>query len=78
MLTPPRVGWEKAMAITLNIEGMTCMNCVGHAKKALLAVPGVEAVEVDLKPGQARVQGSADPQALIAAVEAEGYTAQVG
>lgn len=62
---------------TLHIQGMTCGHCVMHVKKALLAVPGVEAAEVDLGVGRAVVEGKADPEALVAAVEAEGYSAQV-
>lgn len=63
--------------IRLKITGMTCNHCVAHTKKSLEAVPGVESVEVTLEPGRARVQGSADPQALVAAVKEAGYEAQV-
>ena len=45
--------------IELNIEGMTCMHCVGAVKKALTEVEGVTGVEVTLEPGSATVQGSA-------------------
>ena len=62
--------------ITLKIEGMTCNHCVGHVKEALAGVPGVQGpVEVSLALGEAKVQGSADPQALVAAVVEEGYSA---
>ena len=62
--------------IRLKITGMSCKNCVGHVQKALSGVPGVSGtVEVSLEQGQALVAGSPDPQALIAAVEAEGYDA---
>jgi len=61
---------------TLKIQGMTCNHCVGHVKEALAGVPGVQGpVEVSLALGEAKVQGSADPQALVAAVVEEGYTA---
>ena len=64
--------------ITLKIEGMTCNHCVGHVKEALAGVPGVQGpVEVSLALGEAKVQGSADPQALVAAVVEEGYTAEL-
>jgi copper chaperone len=63
--------------ILLEIEGMTCMHCVAAVKKALEAVPGVERVEVSLDAGRAEVEGEADPQALVEAVKAEGYTARV-
>lgn len=62
---------------TMNIQGMTCAHCVMHVKQALLTVPGVEGVEVDLGAGRAVVVGEAESEALVAAVEAEGYSAQV-
>jgi len=62
--------------IRLKITGMSCNNCVGHVQKALSGVAGVSGtVEVSLEQGQALVAGSADPQALIAAVEEQGYDA---
>jgi len=64
--------------IQLKIEGMTCGHCVMSVKEALTGVPGVEGpVEVDLKTGQARVGGSPDTAALIAAVVEEGFSAAV-
>lgn len=61
----------------LKIDGMTCGHCVMHVKNALSAVPGVTGAQVDLAQGEARVEGAADPRALVAAVEEEGYRAQV-
>jgi copper chaperone len=63
--------------IRLRVDGMTCKNCVGHVREALAGVPGALRVEVDLLPGEARVEGSPDPTALLAAVAEEGYSAQV-
>jgi len=64
--------------VTLKIEGMSCNNCVGHVRKALAAVPGVAGpVEVSLERGEAQVAGTADPQALVAAVVEEGYDARL-
>lgn len=62
---------------TLNITGMTCGHCVKAVEKALSAVPGVQKVAVSLEEGKATVEGSADTQAMIAAVAEEGYSAQV-
>ena len=62
--------------ITLKITGMSCKNCVGHVRGALAGVAGVAGpVEVSLETGEARVPGSAAPEALVAAVEEEGYSA---
>ena len=63
--------------ITLNVVGMTCNHCVHSVTTALQAVAGVENVSVNLQDGRARVDGKADPQALVRAVEGEGYTAKV-
>jgi copper chaperone len=59
----------------LKIEGMTCGHCTAAVKKALEKVSGVTTAEVDLAAGRARVAGQADPAALVAAVQDEGYRA---
>lgn len=59
----------------LNVEGMTCGHCQSAVKGALEGVDGVQNAEVDLQNGLATVQGDADPERLIAAVEEEGYRA---
>ncbi|MEJ2327807.1 MAG: cation transporter [Chromatiaceae bacterium] len=57
---------------------MTCMHCVKAVTEALSAVPGVTAVrEVSLEKGAAAVDGSPEPDALIAAVKEAGYSAEV-
>jgi len=65
------------MSTELNISGMTCGHCQTAVTKALKSVPGVQDAQVDLQTGQARVEGEADLQALLVAVNEEGYTAQV-
>ncbi len=47
---------EDNMQKTLKIEGMMCQHCVAHVTKALQAVEGVCAVEVNLKKKKATVQ----------------------
>ena len=56
---------------------MTCGKCVGRVKRALQAVSGVLAVEVNLADGEACVEGGADAAAMIAALAEGGYPAQV-
>lgn len=63
--------------ITLHVSGMTCQNCVRHVTEALSGVSGVTGVAVDLAAGRAEVQGAPDTQALVAALEEEGYDAKV-
>ena len=65
---------------SLRIEGMTCASCVSRVEKALLKVPGVILAEVNLATETAHVTWAtkdSGPQALLAAVEHAGYTAQV-
>ncbi|MBQ9270188.1 MAG: heavy metal translocating P-type ATPase [Oscillospiraceae bacterium] len=64
---------ETDMKTILNIEGMMCQHCVAHVKKALEGVPGVETVEVSLEGNNAVVTGSADVEAMKAAVADAGY-----
>ena len=61
----------------LLIEGMTCASCVSRVEKALQQVAGVSQARVNLGERSALVLGEADPQQLIAAVDAAGYGAQV-
>ena len=37
------------------IEGMTCGGCVSRVQSAILAIPRVESVQIDLANGQAKV-----------------------
>jgi Cu+-exporting ATPase len=61
----------------LSISGMSCAGCVSTVENALKAVPGASTVAVNLVERTATVTGSADPQALIAAVRAAAYDAAV-
>ena len=61
----------------LNVEGMTCDHCVKAVREALERTPGVEKAQVDLQAGQATVEGAADVQMMLQAVEAEGYNASL-
>ena len=45
-------------------------------EKALLAVAGVTAAEADLEGKCARVEGTADRAALVAAIKDAGYEAE--
>ncbi len=56
---------------------MTCMHCVAAVAKALQKVPGVEAADVSLENEQAVVTGNADTAALLAAIQKEGYEAEL-
>lgn len=62
--------------VELEIGGMTCASCATRVERKLNRIPGIEA-SVNYATEKARVHssGSIDPDTLIAAVEAAGYTA---
>jgi mercuric reductase len=81
-----RLGSEETLAsfepkrensVVLQIAGMTCGGCASHVEKALLKAPGVHEANVSYAEGTARVsgEGTLDPAALYAAVQAAGYGA---
>lgn len=63
-------------AIQLLIDGMSCASCVSRVERALQQVAGVSQARVNLGERSALVLGSADPEALVAAVAGAGYAAQ--
>jgi len=58
---------------TVQVQGMTCGHCVSTVTTAVGAVPGVSAVEVDLRSGTVTTTGTADANAVARAVTAAGY-----
>ena len=70
---------KNAMEKTMHVEGMMCVRCVAHVKKALEAVEGVAAADVDLEAKRATVTLDADvaDEVLVAAVVEEGYEASM-
>ena len=64
------------MMTTLTVEGMSCEHCEQSVAEALSDVEGVTEVSVDREGESATVDGDADEDALVAAVEDAGYTAQ--
>ncbi len=65
------------MTTALKISGMNCQHCLRAVTQALESVPGADAVRVDLASGLAEVDGAAPTEALIAAVIAAGYGAEL-
>lgn len=63
--------------VELKVTGMTCGHCEAAVNKALAALPGVtRVVKVSREDERVVVEGDADVQALIDAIEEEGYTAE--
>ena len=57
------------------VTGMSCAACSARVEKAVSKVPGVTACSVSLLTNSMGVEGTATPQAIIAAVQAAGYGA---
>lgn len=63
-------------SVTLTVTGMSCMGCVNSVKNLLMAISGVQRVEVDLASGRVTVEcqaGQADIRSLKQAVLDGGY-----
>ena len=57
------------------VTGMSCAACQARVEKAVSKVEGVDSCSVSLLTNSMGVEGSADPAAVIAAVENAGYGA---
>ena len=60
-----------------DVTGMSCAACSARVEKAVGGVPGVTSCSVSLLTHSMGVEGSAAPEAIIAAVEAAGYGASL-
>lgn len=63
----------------IGIDGMSCASCVGRIERALTALPGVSAAEVNLATEKATVEFEepATPGALTGAIQDAGYKPRV-
>lgn len=59
--------------IELTVEGATCNGCVKSIEKAVSQVAGVETVEFSLETKLAKVNGSADKDDIVDAIEMAGF-----
>lgn len=68
---------EKRMGkVMIPVGGMHCQHCVKSVKDKLSAMPGVEAVDVNLEKGEVSVSGSSfDVAKLRNAIEDLGFDA---
>jgi Cu+-exporting ATPase len=64
--------------IDLQVDGMHCASCVGRVEQALATVAGVQEARVSLAEARAAVTTTqpVDPQVLVKAVEAAGFSAR--
>ena len=69
---------EETMTKTMNIQGMMCPHCVAHVKKALTAIPGVEAdVQLENNCAVITMAQPVEDAVLVKAVIDAGYEAQM-
>jgi copper chaperone CopZ len=61
------------MTTTLTVDGMGCDGCEDIVENALTDVSGVEDATADYEEGTATVEGDADADDLLQAVEFAGY-----
>ena len=59
-----------------NVTGMSCAACSTRVEKAVSAVPGVTSCAVSLLTNSMGVEGTAAPEAIIAAVEKRAMALQ--
>lgn len=64
------------MTAEYQIEGMNCPHCQAAVTRAILAVEGVTAADVNLHTGKATVEGNHSAEALIDSVNRAGFTAK--
>ena len=64
---------ETVMETVLKVEGMMCTHCKAMVEKVCKGVPGTEDAQVDLQAKTVTVTGSADREALAAAITEAGY-----
>ena len=58
-----------------NVTGMSCAACQARVEKAVSQVPGVSSCSVSLLTNSMGVEGDADENKIIEAVENAGYGA---
>jgi copper chaperone CopZ len=62
------------MPIELTVTDMSCTGCEGAVEDALADVRGVESAAADHETDRVTIEGDADPEALVEAIEDAGYT----
>lgn len=63
------------MSTVLTVTDMSCNGCEATVEAAVEDVSGVTSVEADRENETVTVEGTADVDALVAAVEGAGYEA---
>src|SRR5690606_8718367 len=62
---------------TIGVSGATCGGCARKIRLSLEEVPGVSRITVNLADQQVKVEGTAEPEAMLEAIRANGYGAEL-
>lgn len=65
------------MVQTIDVDGMSCGGCERNVVEALEDVSGVSEASANHEAGTATVEGDANGENLVAAIEDAGYEASV-
>ena len=65
------------MSYQFNVTGMSCAACSARVERAVKKIPGVTSCAVSLLTNSMTVEGSADSESIIAAVQKAGYGASL-
>jgi copper chaperone CopZ len=63
------------MTMEIAVEGMTCGGCEQSVEDALTNVEGVTGASADRETERATIEGDADTEELVSAVEDAGFSA---
>ena len=64
---------ETDMGTIFKVKGMNCSHCKANVERAASSVNGVTMAEADIATGTLRIEGTADREAVIAAIKEAGY-----
>lgn len=64
------------MTISIHVDGMSCEHCANTIRRAVSALDGVQALEVDVAGGTVTVDGDCPVATIVAAITDAGYTPQ--
>ena len=61
----------------IDVGGMTCAACVNHVENAIMKIPGIDSVAVNLALGKVDFRGEVAIEEVMTAVNSSGYQASI-
>lgn len=63
---------------TIVVNGMTCEGCVASLRKALLAIPEISYVSIELQSGKVKIAGSnIDDELIVSEIKKSGFSVEI-